>query len=90
MYQGRYQGKTYHEPDLDAVLERAWQAGVAKIIITAGTLAEATQALKLARTDERLFCTVGVHPTRCDEFEKNAEGAEDYLQQLKQVRALQK
>lgn len=87
MYQGCYHGKKYHEPDLDAVLQRAWQAGVEKIIITAGTLAEAKAALELASTDSRLFCTVGVHPTRCGEFENSPEGPEKHMQQLKEVRA---
>lgn len=85
MYQGEYNGTTYHEPDLDAVLERAWASGVEKIIITAGTLAESRQALEMARTDSRLFCTVGVHPTRCGEFEAFPEGPEAYMAALSAV-----
>lgn len=85
MYQGEYHGTAHHEPDLDAVLERAWAAGVEKIIITAGTLAESRRALDLARTDERLFCTVGVHPTRSNEFEDSPDGAEGHLRQLQEV-----
>lgn len=27
MYQGTYNGKVYHEPDLDDVLARAWDSG---------------------------------------------------------------
>lgn len=27
MFQGEYHGKSYHAPDLDAVLQRAWAAG---------------------------------------------------------------
>lgn len=85
MYQGEYHGTKYHEPDLDAVLSRAWQSGVQKIIITAGTLEESRRALELAKTDERLFCTVGVHPTRCREFEAYPEGPEAYMAQLSAV-----
>jgi TatD DNase family protein len=85
-YQGEYNGSKYHEADLDAVLQRAWAVGVEKIIITAGTLSESRQALELARTDERLFCTVGVHPTRCGEFEAFAEGPEAYMAELSSVR----
>jgi TatD DNase family protein len=90
MYQGEYNGKQYHEADLDAVLKRAWAAGVEKIIITAGTLSESRQALKLARTDERLFCTVGVHPTRCGEFAAFSEGPDAYMAALSAVRCLMK
>jgi len=51
MFQGIYsEGKVYHQPDLDAVLRRAWEAGLEKIIITAGNLEEAKAALALART----------------------------------------
>jgi hypothetical protein len=49
MYQGEYHGKSYHDGDLDAVLSRAWDAGVHRIIVTAGTLQEAQTALKLCR-----------------------------------------
>lgn len=31
---------------------------------------------------ERLFCTVGVHPTRCGDFESYSDGPEAYLQAL--------
>ena len=85
MFQGRYHGKQHHEPDLDAVLQRSWAAGVEKIIITAGTLSEARHALELSRRDARLFCTAGVHPTRCNEFEEHPEGPEDYMRQLQEV-----
>lgn len=85
-YQGRYnEGKQYHPPDLDAVLRRAWDAGVDRIIITAGNLLESRMALEMARRDPRLFSTVGVHPTRCHEFEDYKEGAEEYMNELEVV-----
>ena len=28
MFRGEYHGKTYHDPDLDVVLRRGWDAGV--------------------------------------------------------------
>jgi hypothetical protein len=51
MYYGTYNGKAYHLPDLPAALRRSYAAGVERIIITAGSLAEAKAALDLARTD---------------------------------------
>ena len=51
MYQGVYGGKHYHQPDLDTVLQRAWDGGVQRIIITAGNLEDAHHALQLAQTD---------------------------------------
>ncbi|PNH09665.1 putative deoxyribonuclease TATDN1 [Tetrabaena socialis] len=82
MYDGRYNDKDYHPPDLQPVLARAWAAGLQRIIITAGSLAEARRALALAQTDDRLYCTVGCHPTRCGEFEAHPDGPEACLQEL--------
>ncbi|KAL6067075.1 Deoxyribonuclease TATDN1 [Balamuthia mandrillaris] len=91
MFEGRYNGKAAHESDWEDVLTRAWSIGMKRIIITAGNYEEAQKAIALARKDglktklslkERLFCTVGVHPTRCGEFDKAEEGAEQYLNNL--------
>ena len=41
MFKGEYNGSQKHAPDLEQVLERAWEAGVSHIIITAGNLDEA-------------------------------------------------
>ena len=72
MYRGEYHGKLYHARDLDAVLRRAWDAGLESVFLTAGSLSEAEKTLNLAMgplgsDGGRLRCTVGVHPTRCTE-----------------------
>jgi TatD DNase family protein len=85
MFKGNYHDKSIHPPDLDSVLQRSFDAGVEKIIITSGNLEEAKAALALARTHERLFTTVGVHPTRCSEFETYPQGPDGYLAALKEV-----
>ncbi|XP_044265796.1 putative deoxyribonuclease TATDN1 [Tribolium madens] len=82
MYSGVYNGATKHSADLEQVLKRSWDAGLEKIIITGGNLEESQKALKIAETDERLFTTVGVHPTRCLEFEADPS---HYLTQLRQT-----
>jgi TatD DNase family protein len=54
--------------DLDAVLARARQAGVAQIIVTGTTVAESREAASLAE-EYALHATAGVHPHRardCD------------------------
>ena len=51
MFAGEYRGAPAHPPDLASVLARAWGVGVAKIIVTAGSVAESRAALALARTD---------------------------------------
>ncbi|EFA06484.1 deoxyribonuclease TATDN1 [Tribolium castaneum] len=80
MYSGVYNGSSKHVPDLGQVLKRSWDAGLEKIIITGGNLDESRKALKIAESDERLFTTVGVHPTRCSEFEADPQ---NYLAQMK-------
>jgi hypothetical protein len=51
---------------------------VEKIIVTAGHLAEAKEAAALTQENERLFFTVGVHPTRCGVFEQqNKQSSEE-------------
>lgn len=99
MYSGMYNGSKKHEPDLEKVLERAWNVGVQRIIVTAGNLKDVQQSLALVKGNgnqfddqmsnvnstkfmilielifflEKLFTTVGVHPTRCSEFVENPE-----------------
>lgn len=53
---GRFRG------DLDAVLDRAWNAGVRHIVVTATTLDDARAALDLCERHDNLSCTAGVHP----------------------------
>lgn len=87
MYSGCYHGSDTpaHPPDLSAVLDRAWAAGLRRIILTAGNLEESRAALALARTHERLSSTVGVHPTRCGEIEAYPEGSDAYMAALQGV-----
>ncbi|XP_061362479.1 uncharacterized protein LOC133306204 isoform X2 [Gastrolobium bilobum] len=73
MFKGIYNGKQCHVADIPTVLSRAWAAGVHRIIVTGGSLEESREALAIAETDGRLFCTVGVHPTRCKEFEESGD-----------------
>ncbi|CAH9063537.1 unnamed protein product [Cuscuta europaea] len=73
MFKGIYNGKHYHAADIQAVLKRAWAAGVERIIVTGGSLEESKEALAIAESDARLFCTVGVHPTRCNEFDESGD-----------------
>ncbi|XP_057438917.1 uncharacterized protein LOC130730817 [Lotus japonicus] len=81
MFKGIYNGKQYHVADIQNVLTRAWAAGVHRIIVTGGSLEESREALAIAETDGRLFCTVGVHPTRCKEFEESGD-PEKHFQSL--------
>lgn len=85
MYEGEYHGKKKHSKDLSAVLDRAFGNGVERLIVTGGSLEESRKAIELAKTDERLFATVGCHPTRCGEFDSSEEGPEGYLNSLSKL-----
>lgn len=80
MFRGIYRQATaaVHASDLHLVVgQRARQFGVERAIITCTHLQEIPQSLQLiinnnnGHVDEsiKLFTTVGVHPTRCGEFE---------------------
>ncbi|XP_070498988.1 deoxyribonuclease TATDN1 [Chironomus tepperi] len=80
VYDGRYSGSRKHEIDRQQVLDKAWNVGVEKIILTVGSILECAPAFKIASNDDRLFCTTGCHPTRCGEFLVDSE----YLNKLDQ------
>ncbi|KAG6515814.1 hypothetical protein ZIOFF_026245 [Zingiber officinale] len=97
MFKGIYNGRQCHAADIPTVLARAWSAGVDRIIVMLllswGSLHESKEALAIAETDGwiigyrscyegRLYCTVGVHPTRCKvEFEDSGD-PDRYFQAL--------
>ncbi|KAF8820853.1 hydrolase, TatD family protein [Cardiosporidium cionae] len=91
MFQGLYHSRKKHECDIERVLCRADAAGVKKIIVIGSNLEESRAAISLCRTFSNvygpsLFATVGVHPTRCEEFEGiKGQGAAEYLQNLKEL-----
>jgi len=68
MFSGVYNQVERHAPDLSLVLDRAREAGVFRIFITAGSVDMAKDAIELAKDSASLFSTVGIHPTRCDVF----------------------
>jgi len=82
MFAGVYRDKLKHENDLQAVLERSFEVGLERIMVTAGCLEDIKEAKVICEIDpKRLHTTVGVHPTRCNEFEASGN-AEGYLKQL--------
>jgi TatD DNase family protein len=90
MFQGQYHGRTVHSPDLRAVLQRAIENGVSRIMVTAGSLSEVKEATKLVSEmavefPGMLATTVGVHPTRVSEFEQYEQGPDVYLQELRNL-----
>lgn len=82
MFRGVYGGTTKHPDDFNQILTRSWDTGLQKIIITVGTLAEIEEAVTLTKTcPDKLYTTLGVHPTRCGEFD-SADNPEAHFQRL--------
>ena len=48
--------------DLDAVLQRAWAAGLVGLVTVASDVDDAREACALARRDPRIRSTAGIHP----------------------------
>ena len=70
VYKGFYNGKRFHAVDINTVLDRARIGGVARLIITAGSIEESREALPLIEEWQQysLYSTAGIHPTRCGVF----------------------
>jgi TatD DNase family protein len=51
-----------YQKDRAAVLARAWEAGVERILIPGIDLVSCQAAIELAESDPRLFAAIGVHP----------------------------
>lgn len=83
MFRGVYGGTTKHPDDFEQILERSWAAGLQRIIITVGTLTEIEEAVQLVKAyPEKLFTTLGVHPTRCNEFVADGRDPDDYFKEM--------
>ncbi|KAN0043157.1 hypothetical protein ACTA71_010795 [Dictyostelium dimigraforme] len=80
------------ERDIDQILERGYNKGVTKIIITGTSVKSSIKAIQLIENNKRkkglveLFSTVGVHPHSAEETIKmnggSGEKAQDELRQL--------
>lgn len=72
--------------DLDAVIERAKDANVSKLLTICTEIAEARAILDLANSRDGILCTVGVHPHEA----KAAVEQRDLYEQLKQFTSFDK
>ncbi len=84
MYFGIYNDKQRHENDMENVLQRSKSMNIQRVICTAGSLDDSRKTFEILNTRSSsssssagevtlaqefgLFMTVGIHPTRADEF----------------------
>ncbi|KAF4785569.1 TatD family hydrolase [Colletotrichum scovillei] len=78
-FAGFYRGKQYHQPDFDAVLDRASAAGVDKVMLTGMSLSDAATNLSIARSRPAgtCFVTIGIHPYHAAEPDAEEDGGEE-------------
>lgn len=69
------------EEDRDEVLERAWAAGLERILIPGLDLDSSRGVVDLAQADSRLYAAVGVHPNSATSW---TERTRDVLKELAQ------
>ncbi|XP_045157569.2 deoxyribonuclease TATDN1-like [Mercenaria mercenaria] len=81
VFRGVYRGKRHHEDDFLDMLKRAKDVGMEKIMVTAGCLKDAKEAVELVQQHDNLYTTIGCHPTRCGDFEKSGE-PDGYMNKL--------
>ena len=68
-----------YDSDRSLVLERAWAAGVRRVVVIGESRASAERALELARAEPRLASTAGVHPHTAGEWDA---AADDWLRAM--------
>jgi TatD DNase family protein len=59
--------------DLAAVLDRAWAAGVARVVVIGESRANAEAALAMATAEPRLVATAGIHPHEARSWNSESE-----------------
>jgi TatD DNase family protein len=62
-----------YDPDRPQVLDRAWAAGVGRVVVIGESPARAESALELARSEARLVATAGVHPHDARDWSPSTE-----------------
>lgn len=59
------------DEDRQAVIQRAIEAGVTKMLVPGTTLETSQQAIELAEKYEQVYAGVGIHPTDAETFSEN-------------------
>jgi len=77
------------QKDLDGVMRRAADAGVAHMVVTGTSIATSEQAIALcARFPESLVATCGIHPHHASEWDEHSRDRLEALARHSEVRAI--
>jgi TatD DNase family protein len=75
--------------DLDDVMQRAEEAGVRYMVVTASTIEESEHAIELCQQyPDRLICTVGIHPHHASDWMPDTREKIQHLSENACVRAI--
>lgn len=81
--------QTFSKKDQTAVIARAREAGVRKIVNAACSLLDMGDCLALADTYDFIWTTAGIHPTELtDNIERDLERVSEYAKNEKRVKAI--
>lgn len=78
-------------PEREALLARAFDAGVTQLVLTGTSLEDSEQALELCRQldqGQRLYCTAGLHPHEASQWKSDSARALRGLLKEERVRAV--
>lgn len=75
------------DPDVDAVIQAAFEAGVSTIVNTGTSIVSSRKSIDLASKYENLYSIVGIHPHHADKVDKEFEGEieADWFQKLEDL-----
>lgn len=73
-----------YAPDREAVLERAWQGGLIRILVPGLDVASSVRAARLAETHPKIFAAAGVHPNDSLSWDESSlDGLQELISQHK-------
>ncbi|XP_054281499.1 deoxyribonuclease TATDN1-like [Macrosteles quadrilineatus] len=81
-FNGISNGEVVGKTDIRYVLSRAWDSGLEKIFITGKDFKSSKRSLEIAKTDRRLYCTVGCHPSQYPTWTKKRKKYPDRIAEL--------
>ncbi|KAF2665667.1 putative hydrolase [Microthyrium microscopicum] len=84
VFRGLYHGKQAHDDDLAAVIQRARDAGVEKMMVTGSDIKESRAAISVAQEYPGIcYATVGIHPCSANTLTSHPNGRAAALAELK-------
>lgn len=72
-FSGVYKGKKVHDSDIKDVISRAENVGCDHLLLSASNLKDSKDCLKISELSKKFFTTVGLHPAKANDADKDME-----------------